>query len=414
MFSRDLVKSHYDVTILGGGITGLSLAWKLAEHDFFKEESARKILVIDKHNVLDHDYSSPSNRVFSLTHHSLEMFNKLDLSKMSNSMINYTDGIQVWNHGSSAFLRFDDHHRNSNWKHFGAIVNHNYLMSKLVNQVKNQGVDFFFTPDKIKYIDNVNQKGVEITFENGDQINTNLLVSAEAGQSNVAQLLGVGSRGVWHNQWAITCSLKSAEVHQNIAFQKYFPEEVIGILPTGHDTWSIVWSVRRDYHDYLVDLPVNDFLRELNAKINTQGQPKTGFAEPPFFTERLDKITAFPLTTTLLDSFVDNNVVFVGDSAHKIHPMLGQGLNLGLTDVSELTKQLFWMLDHCIDLKRSDYLKDFSLKMYRNNFFFQSAVEFLKIGYYSSNPVIATARDATVSAINSSDLLKKGLVTLAN
>jgi ubiquinone biosynthesis UbiH/UbiF/VisC/COQ6 family hydroxylase len=413
-FSRELVKSHYDVTILGAGINGLALAWKLSAHDCFKEDSTRKILVIDKRNVLDHDYTTPSNRVFSLTHQSLDMFEKLNLSKTSTDEIRYTDGIQVWNHNSGAFLRFDNHHRPVGWQHFGAIVNHNYLMSNLVKQVRDQNVDFFFTPDKIKYIDNFKQKGAEITFENGDQINTKLLVCAEAGQSDVSHLLGVGAKGVWHNQWAITCSVRSADIHQNLAFQKYFSEEVIGILPTGNDTWSIVWSVRRDYHDYLVDLSANDFLRELNSKIKADDQKSQGFVEPPFFTERLDKISAFPLTTKLLDSFVVNNVVFVGDSAHKIHPMLGQGLNLGLTDVSELTRQLFWMLDHCIDLKRSEYLADWSKNMHKNNLFFQSAVEFLKMSYYSSNPVISTARDATILAINSSDTLKKKLVSLAN
>ena len=183
-------------------------------------------------------------------------------------------------------------------------------------------------------------KGYRVTLDNGTAIETSLLVGADGRSSFVRQQAGIGVDTLDYNQTAICCAIQTEKPHQATARQAMLPTGTLALLPLADITetdkanpqhWqSIVWTLPRN--QALALLEEDD--RFVADKLAAASHYELGDIH------QIESIASFPLAAQQAKSYVADNLVLIGDAAHGVHPLAGQGLNLGMLDVKVLSEQL--------------------------------------------------------------------------
>ena len=166
--------------------------------------------------------------------------------------------------------------------------------------------------------------------EDGDLIAGRLMVGADGSNSWVRGQAGISVRGWDYEQHALVATVKPARFHQETAWQRFLPDGPLAFLPLENGYCSIVWSTRGEHARTLLDLPEDAFAQELEAAFDSQLGP----------IEWVGARAAFPLRFMRANAYVRPRLALVGDAAHTIHPLAGQGVNLGLTDAAALAEVL--------------------------------------------------------------------------
>ncbi|WP_076445108.1 FAD-dependent monooxygenase [Roseivivax lentus] len=176
----------------------------------------------------------------------------------------------------------------------------------------------------------VGDSGATLTLADGTTLSADLVVGADGRQSGTAQRAGIGRTGWDYPQTALVCAIAHERPHHGVAHQLFLPSGPLAILPLTGNRSSIVWSERRGLAEEIDRLSDAEYLSVLR----------------PRFGDFLGEISlagaryTYPLNLTLAQSFTAPRVALVGDAAHGIHPIAGQGLNAGLRDVAALAHVL--------------------------------------------------------------------------
>lgn len=156
-----------------------------------------------------------------------------------------------------------------------------------------------------------------------------LLVAADGARSRVRQLAGIGTRGAGYGQHGVTAVLTLARPHGRVARQHFRDGEIVAVLPLAEPTEAVlVWSAADANAERLAALDDTAFAAEVETAVAHPDIAVTGVADR----------RAFPLGWSVAERFVSGRLALVGDAAHTIHPLAGQGLNLGLLDVAALAE----------------------------------------------------------------------------
>lgn len=172
--------------------------------------------------------------------------------------------------------------------------------------------------------------GISVTLSDGRILSALLLIGADGRRSGVANRAGIARSGWSYGQTALVCAIDHDLPHHGIAHQFFMPTGPLAILPLQGNRCSIVWSETDANAAAIAALADDDFLAVLRPRFGDfLGQIR--LAGPRF---------SYPLNLTLADSYIAPRVALVGDAAHGVHPIAGQGLNLGLRDVAALAELL--------------------------------------------------------------------------
>jgi 2-octaprenyl-6-methoxyphenol hydroxylase len=160
----------------------------------------------------------------------------------------------------------------------------------------------------------------------GEQIKSSLIIGCDGKNSVTASFANINKFGWNYNQTSLVCAIDHEKPHNSCAYQLFKPSGPIAILPLPGNRSSIVWTEDNKAAAFISQLNKKDYLKNLNSKINLDlGEVSLS-----------GKQFSYPLTLSLRENFISNRVALVGDSAHGIHPLAGQGLNLGLRDVASI------------------------------------------------------------------------------
>ena len=184
------------------------------------------------------------------------------------------------------------------------------------------------------------QQGYRVTLDSGEAIDTRLLVGADGRGSFVRQQAGIGVDTLDYSQTAICCAIQTEKPHQATARQAMLPTGTLALLPLADimdadqenpQHWqSIVWTLPRNQALALIEEEDRFIADKLAAASNYE----LGAIN------QIESIASFPLSAQQAKSYVADNLVLIGDAAHGVHPLAGQGLNLGMLDVKVLCEQL--------------------------------------------------------------------------
>ncbi len=314
-----------DILIVGGGLNGPALALALAQ-------TGHTVTLVDALPQETRAEPGFDGRSYALALASQRLVAQIgvwpEVADKAQPMleIKVTDG-RVGQGPSPFFMHFD--HAELEEGPMGYMIEDRYLRAAFRNAME-------ASPD-ITLIDNdrviaqeVGPSGVTISLASGQHLGARLLVGADGRRSGTAERAGIKRTGWDYGQTALVCAIEHELPHGGIAHQFFMPPGPLAILPLPGNRSSIVWSERTDRAGSIQQLDEQDYLAVLRPRFGDfLGAIRLAG----------DRFT-YPLNLTLANAFFADRVALVGDAAHGVHPIAGQGLNAGLRDVGALAQVL--------------------------------------------------------------------------
>ncbi|XP_065072879.1 ubiquinone biosynthesis monooxygenase COQ6, mitochondrial [Ochlerotatus camptorhynchus] len=358
--STEKPAEFYDIIIAGGGMVGTTLACSLGKNPRLAD---RRILLLEAaagfKQPLTETYSNRVSAISKGTHRLMKAIGAWD--HIEATRVKPVLKMQVWDACSDALITFnyDDMADNISW-----IVENDVLLSSVYRQlegVKNVEIRYSSRMEECSLIRDGAEKST-VRLSNGDRVQCELLVGADGFNSLVRRSMGVDNFTLAYNQMGVVATLKLAgAVANNVtAWQRFLPTGPIALLPLNDDMSSLVWSttvaeakrlVQLDEPSFVAALneaftksyPRNNVIEEIMKNVNSLISSQTGQRlEPaPVVEAVMEKSrAAFPLGLGHTSTYVGHGVCLIGDAAHRVHPLAGQGVNLGFGDVQCLTDVL--------------------------------------------------------------------------
>ncbi|RRH75872.1 FAD-dependent monooxygenase [Falsigemmobacter faecalis] len=314
-----------DVIIAGGGLNGPALALALAQAGFH-------VTLVDARPEGARAAEGFDGRAYALALASQRMLSALGVwpavarEATAIEEIRTSDGVPA---GASVpfFLSFDRGELDEG--PMGFLLEDRYLHKALVAAIAAE--------PKIRRLSGLSvtgqqadQEGISVTLSDGTALRARLLIGCDGRGSAVAGRAGIRRQGWGYGQIALVNALQLEAPHGGVAHQVFLPGGPVAILPLSGDRVSIVWSEQERAAARILELSDAEYLALLGEKIGHL----TGAAQ--LAGERF----SYPLSLSLAESYVAPRVALAGDAAHGIHPIAGQGLNLGLRDVAALAEVL--------------------------------------------------------------------------
>ncbi|MDN2662661.1 FAD-dependent monooxygenase [Psychromonas sp. 14N.309.X.WAT.B.A12] len=384
----------YDVTIVGGGMVGLTLARCLAN-------STLSIAIIESKQPVALA-AEPENRVSALSYASKTLFDNLDVwSQLNAQRVTPYHQMQVWEKDSFGKIAFDA--KQVNQSDLGYIVENTNLQQALLASVQKQANVSFFCPDVLQNMA-IGDGEAWLTLESGKQLTSKLVVAADGANSWVRQQLNIPLTQWDYQHNAIVATIKTAEPHQACARQIFTAQGPLAFLPLyDQQTSSIVWSLPPEQASLLMALDDQAFNQVLARTFDN----RLGLCEVQ------GKRHSIPLTMRYARDFAKHRVALIGDAAHTIHPLAGQGVNLGLLDAACLAEEILKQVEQGNDIGLYQNLRHFERWRKTEATEMIASMELLKQLFDGDNPVKKVLRDAALLIADTISPLKKQFIKQA-
>jgi len=311
------MQEKYDIAIIGGGMVGASLAVALSR-------SSLNILLVDgqrfKHSPPVTDYDI---RVSAITRASKNFLKSLGVwQDIKDFRASPFREMHVWEGQQDSVIHFDG--ADIGEEELGYIIENRVIQYYLHDRIrKAENIDFV-DRNSIASFESISDDEIQVNLSTGKQFNCQLLVGADGNRSTVRELAGIEAKGWQYDQSAVVATVKTSKSHENTAWQCFLVDGPLAFLPLDDNLSSIVWSTRPDRATELKSVPVDQF--ELQLEQAFEGR----LGEVELIGER----GVFPLQLKYAEHYVEKNVALIGDAAHSIHPLAGQGVNLGFLDAA--------------------------------------------------------------------------------
>ncbi len=311
-----------DIVILGAGLIGLTQALTLAEHGL-------RVTVIDRAEPVDLRDPKSDGRVSSINSASWNMFEAIGLSEKLEPHGCNIDRILINDGLKPGKLDFKP---DENDGPLGVMIENALLQQVLFDAAQSHDLINLHMPKHVQQVDYGDHQ-VSVTLESGEQFGAPLLIAADGRGSAVRDAAGIVMAKWQYDHSAIVCSVTHEQPHGNTAYEIFYPAGPFAVLPMGDDDRgrhrsAIVWTVARKDGPALAKINARAFHAELMKKTG-------GFLGQM---ELLSDRITYPLGFHHSASLTSERLALVGDAGHGIHPIAGQGLNLGLRDVAALTE----------------------------------------------------------------------------
>ncbi len=387
----------YDLIIVGGGMVGLALAARLAQ-------SQLKIAIIDPKPVeMSWDNSDYDLRVSAITRASQTLLDEVGAwGFIEHDEKTAYQRMYVWDgEASRGKIEFDA--KLLAEPNLGHIIENRVLRRSLFQAIKPYRNIEFLSPQKCAQVSCQAEQAI-IELADGKSISAKLLVAADGAMSWLRKNSGIEIKQKPYGHKAIVATIKTEKPHQETAWQRFDHNGPLAFLPlTDEHHCSIVWSVKSDYADQLMALDDKDFLQRLEQTFeNTLGQ----------CLETSQRV-AFPLIERTAECLVKDRVALIGDAAHTIHPLAGQGVNLGFSDVEELAQVIEKSNGKQQDIGLKRNLRPYERARKGEIFMMQKAMQGFKLLFEQDMPLIQMTRSYGLALTNQHPLLKQQLIKQA-
>lgn len=313
---------HYDVIVVGGGMVGATLACALGQGGLrVGVVEAREPRLFDPH--ADYDL-----RVSAISRASQRIFTGIGVwpGLLARRVSPYRH-MCVWDATGPGEIHFDA--ADLGEPDLGHIIENGVIQDALRERLRSlESVDWI-CPAQLRAL-RVTRTGAQIELDDDRVLEAALVVGADGAQSRVRDLAGIGLRAQAYGQKGVVATVAMERSHERTAWQRFLPTGPLAFLPLADGRCSIVWSTSDAEAERLLRLTDADFADVLGKAFGLRLGRITGVSPR----------AAFPLRGSQADRYVQPRVALVGDAAHTIHPLAGQGANLGFLDAAVLAELL--------------------------------------------------------------------------
>lgn len=311
-----------EIAIVGGGIVGCATACALSRAGF-DVRLVERGLAAAADDTADYDA-----RVYAISAGSAAFLADLGLWRdITATRAESIQRMQVWDRDPVRALRFDA--ADAGAPNLGWIVEHRLLARRLWSALPPDCARTGLDVRRARF-DTDPDVPVQLDLSDGSSLRADLVIGAEGADSPVREAAGIDSVGWRYASTAVVCHVECSEPHRGAALQRFLPSGPVALLPLADGRRSLVWSTTQADAQALLALDDASFAEHLQDAV----QSAAGTLHAP--TRRL----SFPLRLLHAQRYVAPRCALVGDSAHVIHPLAGQGLNLGLADAMQLAAEL--------------------------------------------------------------------------
>ena len=325
-----------DVVIVGGGLGGGTLACALAETGL----SSVVVEAGTLEAMLDDRFDGRASAISLTSRRLLEAIELWPAMAEEATPMRY---IRVSEGASPLHLHYD--HRDVGDQPFGHMVENRHYRRALYGRIRELDAVTFLAPARAASVER-SEAGVEVLLEDGGRIRAPLVIGAEGRNSRLREEAGIRVSGWSYRQVGIVCTVEHERPHGFIAHERFLPAGPFAILPLKGNRSSIVWTERADRAPAIMALDDTGFAAELTSR----------------FGDFLGALTiigprwSYPLSLQFAEKAIAPRLALVGDAIHAMHPIAGQGLNMGLRDVAALSEVLGEARRLGLDLGAADVL----------------------------------------------------------
>ena len=384
-----------DLIIVGGGLNGPALALAAAQ-------AGMRVTIIDSLPIDTRKKVDFDGRSYALAHASMRLLKGIGvwdaIADHAQPMleIKVTDGRA--GEGPSPWMMHFDHAEIEEGP-MGFMVEDRHLRRAFLDAMGSDDRITHLAKETVVAQDS-GPGDVTVTLASGKTISGALLIGADGRRSGTAERAGITRTGWGYGQTAVVCAVAHEKPHHGIAHQFFMPGGPLAILPLTENRSSIVWSEQETRAAELIAMEDAAFLEALK----------------PAFGSFLGEISltgarfSYPLGLTLAKSFIADRLALVGDAAHGVHPIAGQGLNAGLRDVAALADVLETARARGEDIGTQLVLKRYQQWRRFDTTTLAIATDTFNRLFSNDNPLLRTVRDIGMGLVNAAPRLRRGFI----
>jgi 2-octaprenyl-6-methoxyphenol hydroxylase len=313
-------KTDFDLIIVGGGMVGASLASAL-------KNTCLNIALVEAFVTDSDQQPSYDDRGIALSYGSQRIFESMGLWPQLKAHSTAISDIHVSDRGHFGVTRLSA--EDEQVPALGQVITARSMGQVLTQAISHQDNLTVICPAHVHKLEQLDDHAA-IQLDTGQRLSAQLIVAADGAQSTIRQLLSLAAREYDYQQTAITANISCERPHNGRAFERFTDSGPIAFLPMSDNRCSLVWTVKRGDETEILALSDQEFLTRL--------QDRFGYRLGKLL--RVGQRNSYPLKLMQADQAIQHRVVLIGNAAHSLHPIAGQGFNLGLRDVAALADVL--------------------------------------------------------------------------
>ncbi|TPW11612.1 MAG: UbiH/UbiF/VisC/COQ6 family ubiquinone biosynthesis hydroxylase, partial [Halothiobacillaceae bacterium] len=381
-----MMQLQHDVVIAGAGMVGATLATALGG------SSLRVAVIETAPPVLAWEAESIDLRASAISRASENIFRHLGAwEDMVARRVSPYREMHVWDEQGEIHFDCADLGEAS----MGHIIENRVVCAALLEAMQRHSNVELLCPTAVVAVKN-RGAALEVELSDGRRLITALLVGADGIRSKVRELAGVECRGWSYEQKGVVAVVTTTLPHHQTAWQHFLPAGPLAFLPLNDGRCSIVWSTTPTHADQLVALDEAEFCRQLTE----------AFAAKLGEVTAVSKRAAFPLRLQHADHYCQERIALIGDAAHVIHPLAGQGANLGFLDAATLAEVVLQAATAGKDIGKLAVLRRYERWRRGDNTTMMFAMDGFKRLFSNDIIPLKWARGLALNSVNRSPLLK--------
>lgn len=378
------MQTDYDIIIVGAGLAGGSLALALA-----LAHSDLKIALIETTTRAERFQASAGDRALALAAGTVAELEKLHIWSAIAPQATPIEHIHVSDQGHFGKTRLSA--AKAGVPALGYVITARIIEDHIAALLEQAQVDLLCPARVVGLSSSAEEASVSIKQGSEAKIITaRLVVGADGGQSTVRKLLDIPQQVTDYGQTALVTTVKSTKAHQNVAYERFTPYGPLALLPTHAGQSSVVWTRSTEQAQELMQGSEAEFLAQLQQ----------------CFGYRLGALSlsaarrAFPLSLIRTEQMHQGRVVLIGNAAHQLHPVAGQGFNLGLRDVIDLSVRITEQQQAGLDVGGADFLQAFVRERLRDHNRVIGFTDSLVKAFSNQSTLLAIARTTGLTLLD--------------
>lgn len=381
-----------DIIIVGAGMVGLATAAELARNGY-------QVTLIEN-SELDKDFSfAMEMRVSAINHLSQRLLQKIGAwQQIPENRLSVYRKMDVWEKQHPHHLQFNA--TDIAKADLGHIIENRVITTAIHLAIKKSdfGKNIHIFENSSWENFTIDKDSVKLELQNGTHVNGKLLIAADGARSGIRNRLNIPVTQKSYQQKALVALIQSEKPHARTAWQRFLETGPLAFLPMqDKNTHSIVWSMSDELANQFSEFSDDDFIAELEKAIDNQ------FGKLSLLSTR----ATFPLLAIHARRYFQHRVVLIGDAAHCIHPLAGQGVNLGFKDVDALTHELLSEHQNLKDPGSIRVLSNYQRLRKLDNQLTQKSMSLINNGFMLDKPGMAAMRGLGMSLLNDQTWIKK-------